>query len=55
LAVSADVAREETHRAPRSAIGARLADDGGYVHDAYDQQIYDPDNLFNLNQNIPPR
>ena len=39
------------------------ADDGGYVHDAYGpnyerlveiKQVYDPDNLFHLNQNIPP-
>jgi FAD/FMN-containing dehydrogenase len=52
------------HMADRRYMNYMSADDGGYVHDAYGpnyerlveiKQVYDPDNLFHLNQNIPPR
>jgi FAD/FMN-containing dehydrogenase len=52
------------HMADRRYMNYMSADDGGYVHDAYGpnyerlveiKQVYDPDNVFHLNQNIPPR
>ena len=52
------------HMADRRYMNYMSADDGGYVHEAYGpnyerlveiKQVYDPDNLFHLNQNIPPR